>query len=280
MSDNSNSNMTMPSHDGLLGYIERVESLLIERAGVGDEIKAVKAEAKAAGIDVKSMARMIKLRALGVEDRQYIQAVDDGYKAILGMLDGTPLGTAAVQRFEQARQSRNGTATAKPAGASSGTASGSGVAYSAFTGSASAPADQAEAPASSSVGAEKTPAPDQPKDTPSVAREKGREAGKNGKGVLENPYPARDPCRAAWEEGWCQTSGLTGMEVPSAWRPPEAKKADDEKGADGANGDADDGVDDGAGGDGDGASTSQGWSRPAGSAAPAPAPAGASAGTT
>lgn len=50
------------------------------------------------------------------------------------------------------------------------------------------------------------------------ARSKGAQAAKDGKHVTENPYPARDPRRAAWDEAWCAAIGSDGMEIPEAFR--------------------------------------------------------------
>jgi hypothetical protein len=69
---------------------------------------------------------------------------------------------------------------------------------------------------------------------PADARKEGREAAAAGKRVYYNPYPAGDPCRAAWDEGWCESRKSTGMDTPAAYarrsKPPE-KSSQDEQGA-------------------------------------------------
>ena len=51
-----------------------------------------------------------------------------------------------------------------------------------------------------------------------AARAEGAEACREGKRVIDNPYVAGDPRRAAWDEGWCTEAGSDGMDVPAAWR--------------------------------------------------------------
>lgn len=69
----------------LQSFIERIERLT-------DEVKAINAdksdlfkEAKAVGFDTNAMKQIIKLRALGKEDRQEQEHLLDLYKAALGM---------------------------------------------------------------------------------------------------------------------------------------------------------------------------------------------------
>jgi uncharacterized protein (UPF0335 family) len=228
MASAKKSERAQPESGRLLSFVERIEQLLSEKAEVAELIKEVKAEAKGANIDVKAMMAIVKLRTMDEDDRAYFQAVLDGYKAELGMLEGTPLGQSALRRFEEARQQRDGAAgNAKTDsdngandtnGGAAAAKSASGVAYSAFSGTAAdaAAADAAKAEAKRAEA-----------ESANQAREAGRAAGKSGKGVLENLYPANDAKRAAWEEGWCQTSGLTGMEVPGAWQRPKRSKGDD-----------------------------------------------------
>ena len=60
------------------------------------------------------------------------------------------------------------------------------------------------------------------------AREQGREAAKEGKPVTLNPFVARDPRRAAWDEGWCMEAGSDGMDIPAAWKRTKKPKGDGE----------------------------------------------------
>lgn len=57
-----------------------------------------------------------------------------------------------------------------------------------------------------------------------AAREVGQAAAREGKRIIDNPYTANDPRRAAWDEGWCAETGTDGMEVPKAWRRKDPKE--------------------------------------------------------
>ena len=67
-------------------FIERIERLEEEKAGIAADIKEVFAEAKGTGFDVKVMRQIIKLRKQDVEDRREQEELLDLYKRALGML--------------------------------------------------------------------------------------------------------------------------------------------------------------------------------------------------
>jgi len=92
------------SGERLRAYIERVESLLTEITLLKDDVKEVFAEAKTMGFDQKVMKQMIKERATDPGVRIAWQDLCDQYRAALGMLEGTPLGEAARERFEALRR--------------------------------------------------------------------------------------------------------------------------------------------------------------------------------
>ena len=51
-----------------------------------------------------------------------------------------------------------------------------------------------------------------------AARQQGTEDCHGGKRIIDNPFVAGDPRRAAWDEGHCHASGSDGMEIPESWR--------------------------------------------------------------
>ncbi len=73
------------SNDQLLAFVERIERLTDEKAALADDIKEVKAEAKGQGFDVKTIAEMLKLRAMGKEARDAREALRDTYALALGI---------------------------------------------------------------------------------------------------------------------------------------------------------------------------------------------------
>jgi uncharacterized protein (UPF0335 family) len=192
----------------LKAIIERIECLEEEKASIQCDIKEVYAEAKGVGFDVKVIRALVRERKLSDFERQEYAAVLDLYRASLGMLDGTPLGDAARRRFEANPQSRDEQADV-PNKADSGTTD-----------------TQPDQPTAPEIKPELTAS------DLDATRAAGREAALAGKRVIENPYVAGDPRRAAWDEGWCEASNSDGMEIPAAWRRSTPKKptASDEKG--------------------------------------------------
>ena len=63
--------------DALLKLIERVENLEEDRAVIGEDIKAVKTEAKMRGFDMKAFNAMLSLRKKAPEVRQMIGVYAD-----------------------------------------------------------------------------------------------------------------------------------------------------------------------------------------------------------
>ncbi|GGC70549.1 hypothetical protein GCM10010994_31370 [Chelatococcus reniformis] len=183
--------------DRLRSIIERIERLEQERAELAADVREIKAEAKSAGFDVKIINQMIKERKLSREERQEFAALCDLYRAAIGMLDGTPLGDAARHRLAKAPVKR--------------------------------PEDDGD-------DEEATPPADAPPPTGAMseeelaaARQSGSDAAAHGQRVIDNPFVAGDPRRAAWDEGWCARSGSDGMDIPDAWRrKPKPKKGHDE----------------------------------------------------
>ncbi|ANB36219.1 hypothetical protein A6024_14350 [Rhodovulum sulfidophilum] len=71
--------------DELRGFIERFETLAEEKAAIGDQQKAVMAEAKARGYDTKALRRLIALRKRHADDIAEEEAVLQLYREALGM---------------------------------------------------------------------------------------------------------------------------------------------------------------------------------------------------
>jgi uncharacterized protein (UPF0335 family) len=67
-------------------FIERIERLEEEKAGIAEDIKEVYAEAKSNGFDIKIIRQVIKLRKLEAADRQEQETMIDLYMQALGML--------------------------------------------------------------------------------------------------------------------------------------------------------------------------------------------------
>lgn len=73
--------------DRLKSFIERIERLEEEKAGLANDVKDVYAEAKSTGFDVKIMRQIIRLRRMDKEDRKEQEELLDLYRQALGMLE-------------------------------------------------------------------------------------------------------------------------------------------------------------------------------------------------
>jgi len=71
----------------LRSFCERIERLTEEKATIAEDIKEVKAEAKAKGYDGKMLAEMIKLRAMDKAERIERESIRDSYALALGLFD-------------------------------------------------------------------------------------------------------------------------------------------------------------------------------------------------
>ena len=180
----------------LRSFIERVEYLEARKAEIMHDIREVYGEAKSTGFDTKTIRQIVKDRKLTEAERAEREALLDLYKAAIGMLDGTPLGSSALERLTKKPK------PAKP------------------------PEDEAETPDAPEPEAEETPAaPAKPTAEDIIAaRAAGEKAASEGNPVTSNPHPAHDPRRAAFDEGWCSAAGTDGMDIPDAWKPTKKSK--------------------------------------------------------
>ncbi len=71
--------------DRLKSFIERIERLEEEKAGLTNDIREVYSEAKAAGFDTKIMRQVVRLRKMDQSDREEQETVLEVYKQALGM---------------------------------------------------------------------------------------------------------------------------------------------------------------------------------------------------
>lgn len=69
----------------LRSYIERIERLEEDKAGIASDVRDVFAEAKSNGFDVKAMRGILKLRKMKASDRTEAEYMLDLYKRALGM---------------------------------------------------------------------------------------------------------------------------------------------------------------------------------------------------
>src|SRR5690606_2612696 len=75
----------------LKDFIERIERIAADRRDLGDDMKAVFAEAKAEGFDTKAMRRIIKRRDKDPAEVAEEDTIFETYMAELGMTPEAPL---------------------------------------------------------------------------------------------------------------------------------------------------------------------------------------------
>jgi uncharacterized protein (UPF0335 family) len=69
----------------LKSFIERIERLEEEKAGIANDIKEVYAEAKGTGFDAKVMRQIVRVRKMDQADRAEQEELLDLYMRALGM---------------------------------------------------------------------------------------------------------------------------------------------------------------------------------------------------
>ena len=69
----------------LRAFIERIERLEEEKAGLGSDIREIYAEAKGNGYDTKTIRAIVKMRKQDANERAEQRAMTELYLAALGM---------------------------------------------------------------------------------------------------------------------------------------------------------------------------------------------------
>lgn len=69
----------------LESFIQRIERMEEEKAGIQQDIKEIYAEAKGVGFDVKTMRDLVKLRKMDAEKRREAEQLLDLYKSAVGI---------------------------------------------------------------------------------------------------------------------------------------------------------------------------------------------------
>lgn len=189
-------------------HVQELERLEEEKRQAAEALRDGFDAAKSAGFDPATLKVVLKLRKMTPEQRQERRALEAIYLAALGMLEGDALPDAARRRLDEDKRPPQAPGNGKD--------------------------DQA--PAAEPKAAAPPPQPQLPLKDPEEARQEGRDAAAAGKRIYDNPFAAGDPCRAAWDEGWCEQQKSHGMDPPAAFqrrKPPEKPpdNAEAEKGA-------------------------------------------------
>ena len=83
--DDKSFNTESVAADQLKAFIERIERLEEEKAGISSDIKDIYSEAKGNGFDTKVLRKIISLRKQDYAERQEQEAILELYLQALGM---------------------------------------------------------------------------------------------------------------------------------------------------------------------------------------------------
>ena len=90
--------------DRLKSFIERIEKLIEERIAIQGDIKDVFSEAKGVGYDVKTMRKVIALRAMDAADRAEQETLLDTYWHALTQIDRVESRVASGESIRKAAE--------------------------------------------------------------------------------------------------------------------------------------------------------------------------------
>lgn len=186
----------------LVHHVQQLEDLAATKEFAAASLAEGFELAKLDGLDPKTLKVVLKLRKMTPAERVQRRALEAIYLSSLGMLDGDALPESARRRLDPDPP--------KPEDDGASKASG----------------DDANEPGPGDAAPMEDLAPARPEPPqkslvlkePEEARAEGAAAAAAGKRIYDNPYPAGDPCRAAWDEGWCAQRKSNGLEPPEAYQ--------------------------------------------------------------
>jgi uncharacterized protein (UPF0335 family) len=88
--------------DAIRAFVERIERMEAEKAGIASDIKDIFAELKGQGYDAAAIRQIVKLRKEDAGKRAEREAILELYKEALGMLADLPLGQAYLEKSRAA----------------------------------------------------------------------------------------------------------------------------------------------------------------------------------
>jgi uncharacterized protein (UPF0335 family) len=209
----------------LLRFVERVEAIKKKADALGEDKKVIMAEAKRAGFLPEGIRAVMKARALAPSKFQEGEDLRDLYFHAAGLADTPPL----FRHVETMARDKLGKdqlierfLDLVPRGASITLVLGAaGGAPSAPVRLERDPAGQVtkheveekkpEPPAKAAPPEDEPEAPVLPDVALAGAEELGRQAGRDDKRIIDNPFPFEDKRRPKWDAGWRDGKGEDGM---------------------------------------------------------------------
>ncbi|MGE0464245.1 MAG: GapR family DNA-binding domain-containing protein, partial [Vicinamibacterales bacterium] len=234
----------------LVRHVQHLERLQRLKQEAGEELAGGFLAARNEGLDTATLKVVLKLRQMSPQQRQERRALEAIYLAALGMLEGETLPEAARRRLDGRPATPELPAAPKRPGPPSGQPPGAEPAPGASADPPAGPEAAEGGPSTAEDAPRPEPQPALPLKDPEEARQEGAAAALAGGRIYDNPYPAGDQCRAAWDEGWCAELQSNGLDLPAAYQRRSAKPPKDAKDSKGPKDDPDsDDAGDGEGGD-------------------------------
>ncbi len=210
-------NIASPREE-LVQIVQELERLTERKDAAANRLREMFETAQARGFDKITLKVVLKLRTMTPSQRAERKALEAIYMAALGMLEGEALPEAARRHLDE------------PAPTDQNKRDEDDDTDEAETTEVEPRLPELELPPESAPAQQPLVLKE-----PAEARAEGEQAAAEGKRIYDNPYPAGDPCRAAWDEGWCSAKGAHGMETPSAFQRRADKPARKDEGQDGNN---------------------------------------------
>lgn len=209
------------SGERLRSFVERIEERKAVQKQAGQDIAAIKAEAKAEGFDPSGIAYLVKVRAMKPHDRQEAEALRDMYLHAMGMASEPPLfraaGIAAVDTAarEQVIDRMKPFVPAAGLGDIVVNWGGQSIRLTRNAAGEVVETEVVERPVAPKGKLGAAPAGPAKADIPAVdeagAYDLGRRYGADNRPVIDNPFPYGDPRRRRFDEGWRDETGNDGM---------------------------------------------------------------------
>ena len=204
--------------DELQGYVDRVENINSQIAGLQDDKSAVMAEAKSRGFSKKRIGEVIRIRKQKPQDRQEAEAELDMYLHALGMANEPPLlrfiaraGVDTAVR-EQVLDAMKGFVPPHGLGDITVTMAGKPVRLSRNKSGEVEIAEVVDKPLPGlKTPRQSKPRADVPECSDDQAEEIGRQFARDNRPIIDNPFPYGDGRRPRFDRGWRLETGNDGM---------------------------------------------------------------------
>lgn len=203
----------------LIEHIESYENIQFQIDGLKEHQKQILSEARQQGWDMRGFKELIKLRKLSQSEREDWEAIRQLMLHEVGMLGDTPLGGAALRRFEQAYQphSPQNSAESPQQAPEPPEANGADATHPQRLARPTPPAKPA-GPTPEEIAAQRQAELDEAEGKGTEAGELWKKSKSPAHGILSNPFLAMDPRRVKWDAAWRAAADSDGMELPAYLR--------------------------------------------------------------